>query len=166
MSDFTGTWRLTGYSPFDETVSPLIPEEAWEEDPAAAANALEEAFDRYLGELPTDIPEFEDATGRELTIHPDGSFTESGVLDQETITFQQPDPWEGKPFDGQVDTSGDFAVLIADGIDRDGPYRHALTQELQLTDSLQLIDGHLVRCQSVISDQVDPGRCWLRYERV
>lgn len=159
LADITGTWRLTGHHDY---TGKFDIDDVSDED---LTRVLDKLWDKWIEELPTEIPEFTEVTGRELTITEDGTLTETGSISEETLDVDGVLTPDEEPFSGTVQTAGGFLVIMADDGESVGDFCRASDGDADIADSLQLVDGTLIRAQSLVTDGMYPSRIWLRYER-
>lgn len=161
IKDIIGTWRLTGHHE-DFYRGSFDTGGVSGED---LTRVLDKLWDQWMEELPTDIPEFAEVTGRELTIAEDGTLTETGSIDERTMDVDGVLTPGEEPFSGNVQSAGGFLVIMADDAESVGDYCRISDGDADVADSLQLVDGTLIRAQSLVTDGMYPSRIWLRYER-
>lgn len=160
LSDFVGTWELTGFGSVTinnvETEADPSEENAW----AAELNSITQA---WLNDEPEELPEVSDASGLTLVVGPDGAFSETGDSDVEFISI-----------DGVLgDGSDAFPGVLEESEGR----VHAFTEETRYglcrvgdgdTDVADefIVDGdELTRITSMVTDGMYLNRFVYLYQR-
>lgn len=116
------------------------------------------------------------ASGLELTINPDGSFTERQTKSPDVAAWYD---WEGiadnsvQPFDGKYVKSGARAYLKYELTDVSHWNKTAFTHkyfrfddgDTKICDSLRIVDSSLIRTMMVLTDELWTTRLVLRYRQ-